>query len=141
MSKKKTNVALIGTGVLFLVGLVLLLVVLLSPVSKIGTYKNTQEIAGKEVVTEIKFDKDTYTTTMKDEKLGETEYEIKDGKLYLKGSPIDSGEINSRKIVTKAFDQEIVYKNGLASALFIVSIVLTAVGALGAAAVVITKKK
>lgn len=142
---KKTG--LIVSGALFVVGLVLLLVVLLSPVSKIGTYKYKGEVMGKEVTQTYKFGKDkvesTFSAEGEDEVVAEYEYKVEDGKLLLK-SPLgvytEMCDINSRKMSIEGEEEE--FKNGLATAALVVSIVLTAVGAIGAgAAFVLGKKK
>ena len=148
MAKKKSNITLIAAGAVFVVGLVLLLIVLLSPVSKIGKYKITEEIAGQEMTQTYKFGKDKVEATMtvadEDPMVVEYEYKVEDGKLLLKNSLgiyTEMSEINSRKMTMDA-EEDIVAKNGLATATLIVSIVLTAVGALGAgAAFVLNKKK
>jgi hypothetical protein len=147
MAKKKSNITLIVAGAVFVVGLVLLLIVLLSPVSKIGKYKITEEVAGQEITYTYKFSKDKLETTRtvegEDPMVLEYEYKVEDGKLLLKTVPgvyTERAEINSRKITMGSEDT--VVKNGLATATLIVSIVLTAVGALGAgAALVLNKKK
>lgn len=148
MAKKKSNITLIAAGAVFVVGLALLLIVLLSPVSKIGQYKYTDEIAGKEMTQTYKFGKDKVEATMtvegEDPMVVEYEYKVEDGKLLLKnplGVYTEMCEINSRAM-TIDDEEETTVKNGLANAAFIVSIVLTAVGALGAgAAFVLSKKK
>ena len=95
-----------------------------------------------------KFGKDKVEATMtvadEDPMVVEYEYKVEDGKLLLKNSLgiyTEMCEINSRKM-TMDDEEDIVAKNGLATATLIVSIVLTAVGALGAgAAFVLNKKK
>ena len=146
MAKKKINTKLIVAGAVFVVGLVMMLIVLLSPVSKIGTYKYTGEVAGQEMTQTYKFRKDKLEASMivNDEEpiTYEREFKVEDGELYMKnslGTFSKLCDINSRKMFVDE-DGEVL-KNGLATTIFIVSIVLTAAGALGAGAVVVLGKK
>lgn len=146
MKKKQTKTGLIVSGAVFVVGLVLLLIVLLSPVSTIGTYKYEGEMAGQAMTQTYKFGKDEVETTMKVEgqdPISYTyEYNVEDGKLYMK-SPLgvftEICEIDSRKMSME--DDEETIRNGVATAALVVSIVLTALGALGAVTVFVLGKK
>lgn len=133
---------LITSGVLALVGLVVIVVYACLPVAHSAyTYKNTTTVAGKEYVTEVslKFKGDEVTVTSKvngEEQFSQTvNYQVKKGQLevVIDEEVMPIGKINAYSYTGELIGEEITVVNHTAKALTGVAIALLVVGVLGAA--------
>lgn len=149
-SKKGLNMtALIGAGALFLVSLAVMLIICLSPVSKIGTYKYKDESTTMGVTTATEFstkfkldgtaESKAFVTAngkIVTDQVDEAEYKIEDGKVLVK-SALGWTEVEGLTSTEWKTSEDMVQTNTLAKVLKIVSIVLTSVAGLAVVAVVV----
>lgn len=147
MNKKFKNFLkmplLITSGVLALVGLVVIVVYACLPVAHSAyTYKNTKTVAGKEVVTEItlqfKGDELTQVYKLDGEEQGKqtVKYQVKDGELQILvagEAAMPVGKINAYGYTGEIMGEEITVVNHTAKALTGVAIGVLVVGLLGVA--------
>ena len=144
--------AVVGTAIMFVISLAIMLLILLSPVSKIGTYKysNKVELLGVTTETEVssKFKLDgkveTYMMIKNNGKItadetGESEYKIENGKVMIKTGLIWI-EAEGLTSTNWSAGDDVVQTNTLAVILKYTFITLTALTGVATIVLILTSK-